>query len=447
MADLLSYAYTPKVATIKQEQAPFLPVFSSIQNEVDQEDNCVYLGNYSTTTAISGGTITFPTAPVPNAVNKFGTPYAFVTTGIPLTYSNSSPVTRVTATGAASGREWTTAIPLISVSLSDFFGVVFKTSVTSGTVSFRIGSDSSNYYVFTVTLSSASTSYSLYTKAFSAPTSTTGTPVITALDYFAVVGSTAMDIDVYRYATANNASNFIGARSVMVFDALSDMQMENVISRGDIDFFNYTQQSVVTKKGFKITLKQNQIDMKTEAASYGQTIKSGAQNTQLVLNSPTDGPRAVITSNTITVQSGLTQERMLYAIIQTGGTAGVVLNPVRVGGTVADVNETTFFYNTSTGVITFSSVHEGTIPLVMYMTSTGTALYYENKNINTGAVGNLMFQRVFQNGGQEFYSFDVAELSESKRSQKDTNIELETTFMCYPYKVGTNRRLYTYGRI
>jgi hypothetical protein len=436
MALLNKQAYGYTVSTTKEELRKFIPIFTAYNTEADIADNTIYLGDYATTGAIAGGTIQRLSSPTPQSVNKYGRPFQYGSTiNRPLTDRTGGLVQRVTSTGVASGREWVTGIKLVSVDLNDFLGVVLKTSVTSGTVSIRFGSDSTNYYTYTITLDATSTVYDLKTFRIGAGTAT-GTPVLTAMDYFAVIGSAAMDIDVFQYATANNPTNFIGATYTLPFDCLVDQTFESTLDTGEIMCFNYVEQVVATKKSFKITVKQNQGMMKTMAAALGTGLKRGLTNTRDVLNSETEGARAAISAGTITLATGLSISRFARVSVD-----GIALDRVY---SASEVTETTYFYNSTTGVMTFSTVYNTLIPTVEYVFATD-ANYFDNQNLKTGLVGNLMMQRQLVGGTTQVYEFFVAQLTDYKPSATDTNVEYEATFDCFPLTVGTNRRFFTYS--
>lgn len=442
MSVLTASAYTATVFTTKEENRKYLPLHNYWQNESDQVDNTVYLGNYLTTAAISGGNIASLSSPVPTRTNKYGNPFNYINPVQPLVSKNGALLQRVSATGAASGREWTN-LPILSVNANDFISIVTKNSVTSGTITFRFGSDSTNYYTYTLTASAATAAgYAPYSFRIGSGTAT-GTPVLTSMKYFAVIGSAAMDIDPYCFSTANNPSNFIGSRHTSVFDCLTDLAMESAMEKGEIACFNYIERKVTTKGGFKITVKQNQISMKNEAATGGETLKRDTLNTRVILNSSTEGAKATIASGIITLATGLSVYSIANVTLSSGPNAGTVLN---LASNVNEVNESTYFYNSTTGVMTFDSTHNGVIPFVEQVTQT-TGTTYLKKNLKTGAVGNLILQRETQDGKTEIYEFFNAEASDSKRNNQDTNIEGETTFEVYPIVRGSDRVWFQYSII
>jgi hypothetical protein len=451
MANTTAAAFATRVPTTKEELRRWVPVFNSYQNEEDQENYSAYFGDFQTTAVISTGSVTFPSAPVPSAVNKYGNPFNYSNSPLfastrPLVRRGSALPARVNATGAASGVSWTGQFPLFSIdALTDYLGIVVQTDTPATNITLRVGTTSSAYYEFTFTASSANT-YEFLTAVFSSA-SVTGSPGLTGLGNFvAVLGAGACNITVHKLSTANNQDGFVGSIQTIRHDCLVDQQLEATLETADIKCFQYIERKVKTGGAFKIMTKSNQTSMKTEAQSYAETMKRGTVTYRRILNSASEGLKSVISAGgtlTTNLQTGLNINQFSQVVIQSGPAAGAVLNRVYSASAVTD---TSFFYNTSTGAVTFSTVHAGQYPLIeVVFTTTGN--YFTAQNLKTGAVGNLMLQRDLADGPTQIKTFFVAELAEVKFNQTDGNVEQETTYNVYPMSVGANRVWFTSSEI
>lgn len=431
MADLQRQSVTNYRFETIEDYRKIHPVFNAYNTNADQATR-IYFSDFPTSVAVAGGSVSDSTVQ-PILARKYennGSIYKHGSATRPVSV-NDTVGKKVTVASASDGATFSGMTFSIN---NDSICIVAKvsTAITMTAVFTDSGSETLTFAITTSNYTAESNGFARYILDYSAGTDS-GSFDPDDVVSVKVTGSAASTIDLYDIQIGTNKETFIGSHISLRFDCLDEASWTDTLETADKKCGLYTTGKTATGLTLDITLKVRDLNAKTQSTAKGEVLKRSTVDVYLIQNAASGGLTAkAISAGSLTI-SGLTTAR---------------ISSVSIGGSILDrvesaslVDAASYHYNSATGAFTFSTVYNGEIPTIYYVTSQ-VATYFDRKNLKTGFVGLLDVVRKSATGKTTIYQFPEVELVNIEMSQEDSEVAHTITLTAIPFEEGDSRRFY-----
>lgn len=418
------------------------PTWNGYNTSPDQVTNRLYASQYPTTAAINTGSVSDGTTQ-PVLARKYDAAAVYqygITNSRPVSYADTV-AKRVTVTAANDGVRFSG----LTLDASDDF-ICFVARVNNPiTLTFILRSSAGNHRTFAFSTSgfiADSNGYARFivrnqTGTFTSVSVTdTGTPNMSSITEIDVIGSAASTIDWYDLQTGSNPEVFLGHQITEIFECLDEATWADTLETADRKCGLINVGKTGTSLTVDITLKVRTLSAKGQAAARGEVLKRKSVDVLMIQNAPQGGgglTSLAISTGTLTI-TGLNESRIVSVSLP----GGIVLDRVE---SLPLVTETTYHYNPTTGVFSFSTIYNGLVPTIVYAASQ-VATYFDRKNLKTGFVGVLQVERKSDTGKVTQWQFPQVELVNVESNQEDAEVSHTYTLNAHPFKEGNSYRYY-----
>jgi len=422
----LAITTTPTV-TAGTKQFGNLPIhFIAYQTSDKIQTNLLYTANSTAfpTTTTGTGSITTMSSSYPLSADKFETIYnpANTSSQIPLVGTQRDYV-RFSAGGTASG---TYAKTLVNwdMTLDNWFTIVVKSSGTSvaGKVKLRSSGTNERIYTFTTNATANTWEKKVFDMRNDGTAGVGGEPVwasITEVEVTLDTNSTVVDFAlVYG---ANNISQIIGEEIPLRISCVSEASFEDAVDQADLLCNQQTAQKIATGRSATFKVASKKQNLEAEGLGLGDIIKMKKNYFLEVLNDTNVGNKS-ISAGAITLPASL---KIASVFIEGQGT-------LKAKNNTSNLDVGAYNYNSTTGVITFNTGHDGKVPVITILNLTSKPTV-EGKNLETGLVGWLQVPRNTESGKYRYLISNKAQLMLEPESFNDDGDQLNMMFSILPY--------------
>ena len=370
-------------------------------------------------TAVASGTVTQIATSGPLKGTKFGTTWTPESTdiNIPLV-GRATNYTRIVGTAVTDGAKLD--VGKWNISNDKLVGgklvLVCKSSIASQafTVTLRTSTGNEEKYSFTS---------SVATNTWSFKALTLGTGVVTGImDYANITYIEVLcngTIDVAMSYVVNDLLQILGQEVTLDYSCVMEHTFNDSVDIADVICNNLVKEKTPTGRKIEFTFKTTEKDLKANAMFLGESVKRETQKIPTTLSSATVGAKYVITSAIVTLGASLDIARVKVD--------GQVLD-LALSATTVDQNS--YYYNSTTGVMTFDASFEGKYPQIIVYNS-ATANVVRMAGLKTGMVGTMFIPRE-TDGTTTMYRLNRVQLVKVEESPADAADEVTYTCAALP---------------
>jgi hypothetical protein len=351
--------------------------------------NFVYLNGSSTLArvAVATGTETQNSTNGPVVATQFNGAYDPATPTVKPQVAQSYDYTTITAAANNDGSTYKVTMDLSRDGLTGVASAVIRSgagTAISGKIKLRSSVGNESVYAFTTPATTAWTTFTWNPQVAGSGVTLTGTPVFSGITLLEItLDALSTSVDVAMVSTANHNKLVIGEK--FEFKVLNPDSADFKYGFETAVREAYQQQVGKTATGKKPTFEfsttlQNLI---LRALVTGTMTKRGQKYITTRINNV---GQKTIAAGAVTFSTGL--------LISSVVVNNQILQPV---ATTALVTQDSYNYNSSTGVMTFSTAFNGATPIVEIDDSV-TVNYNENSNLNLGYYVRLVVKKASLDG-------------------------------------------------
>lgn len=381
-----------------RQMQPIKPVFQAYQVNPEELDlNVLFNKDETATTSpnritlVGGGTTRIKTVNKPIAARKYETVFAPETEEVRRpTVTSSGAYLEVTGAVAADGIEVEISADLSNTFLvNGTFALVVKSETASVPFTVVFEDGAANTVTYSMTTSADINTWTIQEARLSSETDANN------MNWDDIVGVsvlTAGVVDLAQLSVAKSTLALIGKTLTLTIPCISAYELEHALETADVMCNDAAEETTATERTIEMSLTTNQMNLQNDALFKGHVAADTFTTKLTALNN-----LQPVESGTVTLLSGLIVRSVVIdnAVLQKAPNAAQ-----------AAIDETLYFYDQTTGILTVSAVYNGQRPEVS-INEAGIYSAYTLKNVETGYVGSMDVVMVTDGVQQQFRFFKV----------------------------------------